>query len=1233
MAAAGAGRLFAGRGGIATALDLYKGEEGAYGHYTNGVVNFQRIFSYDPANAANPTCGLFDSCAEITAMSIFFALYDQNWDTKKDNIYLEDITGYDPQVVNVGENDAHFYPTIDGVTPPTINVGYKLHLLNSRFNTCTTPTQKRNLKLQVRENLEKYLATQLIYCFVCGSGNYGARGYRLYFCKKSLDLFQQADEIVLEIKNRPVMSHLLKEENVALQRNWNYLINKLKEAFPTWNTDGAHIQINFAERANLVSDLKHDLHATNPTVSDIRITMRHLDGLSYEENQANMMGNLVRLYQVCRCFKEEIWNQRNKYVEFFTYEFVNPAYNHTFRARLRNVSGHGHVESTLNFPRHQGFIGQGLRYIALSQTNYRMNIGLGGIAARDIGRPEFIHIRDAHHATPTFFETALMSAFNRSGKRYFFTNGGVDPYARRWHDVRRWVTPGDRRGDASPAASGEWAKTLQDDPYSGIRPNDNNKLLTQSNWAGLQSFRALAAADQCVFGTVKRFVDTFGVMFHHHELVQADDGRMEQIRDLAYGIRIRSYGTQDGKGIYQRDTNPPPAPQYFTYGIDERILVNCFYSTFRFIWGADGRIVRGVGGRMIFDTSVRFPTNAEKAAVISLQRGVPAEGAPSTLAGILSECFFHDISLGWVSKNHCEILGDNRSEGADGAIGEIRVNALKVRGGLIENYNGETAIALARPAIRADAAARVARGVLGGGAAADKFIADRVKIVGAAANKLGPQATKIFTYLRVRGQYPKTHHDLLSFCEKAKDFSNPLFKELPFESLYHECTLLFRSYNQQWLAEGILVTYNEILPKQTVDLLRTLWGAVTALDSTINCNDRHKKFALNPLIKGYTIRNYLPRAAAAGVAARPENTNWCVDAGARPAGSTYCYGDGRDLSTAAGPNNCLTQPIDLITTGREADRLYRFRGIRNTPAPIPAFREWGAGGVFTQFGGNGNGEKLNDAESVVSNLPTLPVLSSDSEILPMASSIPLASPPRPLGSSSLPATTAAAAEIPISTFKSTEEDIHKCILLVVGCSVMSAEEIMSARPIALAVLAEFISDPTFTRYLTPIVEKLYPTVTFTEEEGENLLFADTFTNNIRSEFYMFLLHLKEYHANYNNSNPLLFLDIHLGLSDEPLVHVNTFLKDSTFQLEKVPEAYQEEKQNERLAKVNREIHTYVIEENPVFKTNRNKTRKSRTNKAPNNTRNSKRHANILHKVNMSKANGVVLPRRMQIAVP
>lgn len=508
-----------------------------FGHYTNRVLRLYRYYSASNDEHAD-TFSIENPETQMTVLALFFSLYDYAWDVNYDRVYAlnQGIKTIIQEGHNIKFNDAG---------TPNLNIGYLLRLLHADVRDATTDAIKRQIRQNIANDLSRYFGSQLLYLFLIGTGQFGLdRGVRIYFDQRSLDLLRNVHgDLTFTLNYKSILSHYIRDENERVWNKWNMLCRELENTF----VRGIGIRIRILEEPNTLPEKDYRNIALNPTIKNIEIT--------FTGTSKQRLAAIVKLYQVFIMYDElDIDLSSNSKLEFYTYQFEHPAYLQTYEVRLNRVSGMGDaiIRCSLTYHVHQGFICQAFRYIALSQTNYRLRLPRPGGAALeyDIRRPTHIHIRDSHHGCPTKFENALMqSVFAPApaadggvlapSPRYFFTTG--PEYKRAWHTI--WT----QYGAGTPYVKFDQVD-IDQDAYG--TPQGNS---TRSVWAGLQSFYK-APGDEPILD-IPSFQQTMGLIFHHHEMT------LHQ-RTLFYGIN-----QHEGHNNFY----------FLCYGIDERLLARFFY--------------------------------------------------------------------------------------------------------------------------------------------------------------------------------------------------------------------------------------------------------------------------------------------------------------------------------------------------------------------------------------------------------------------------------------------------------------------------------------------------------------------------------------------------------------------------------------------------------------------------------------------------------------------------------
>ena len=1069
--------------------DIYT-KGGRFGHYTNDVVNFDKYFSYRPAvgRTAAETFGLFTPLREVVVLGQFFCLYAQDFDVQSGFIFVLDQSLRPPQRFEITSGNCHFHSASVGpggkrAHAPLV-IGFQMHLLNPAMAPCTTPDQKRFLRAAVSANMKKYFSNMLLMCFLNGTGLYRRKTTRIYFCRYSLQILEDTDYVTIPVNYQSVLSHFIKTDNNNIFVQWELLCAKLQKEFPSGHP---YVTIGVTSRPHTESELHITGYPINPSVNDIEIQIKG----TREQKQAGV----VKLFQIFRCFNEEDWLQRNSLLEFFTYQFTNNAYIQDYKAFIQSTDSPPRpIPSNIRVHTHQNFIGQALRYISLSQTRYQLTIGAD---TNWVERPQFILIRDSHHACPTVFEDALMSAFKNSGKNYFWST--ERRLKRRWHQTAVSVLI-----DGLP-------HVILNNPNDGAPAPTGPTELKRSFWAGLQSFYR-DGDDDSVFGT-RVFQDTLGIMYHHHEL--AGTANLLSVREAAYL------------------TSGQPFPIFFSYGIDERILINCGYSVFQWLRDGRGQITRDVAGQIQYATSIRMSTDLEQRAAFEMQDGrANAIPALPSLSQINSNSIYKSFELSRKMKKLSSFFGNTV-----GSIGEPLPR-------LTTWTTGFTF-----PDV------------------------DWVRNI-----------SEVILYMKVRGRFPKTAYDLQQFVELARDKTDLLTYDMTiYSSLYIDICKLWRSDWQEHERYSQKVLYNDLWPIQSVRKLFEFYRDY----------ERNTPIPAAVLTQAQqnTIHNIFSTA----------NLNKEINP---PVGLRLCRGGSTDYvqppaAGARADNHCLSQPMDLPTTPRR-DRHYIHRASYDTPREPLVVGNWHPARI--QFGGNPkDGEKLTDVSSTLgTNVvpaelsdPTLsepplsepplsepplsepplsepplsePPLSEPPLSEPPLSEPPLSEPPLsepsepseppepPLSEPSEPSEPPEPplSELPISEPPlsdsmpskrvSSNQDIATFIQLIVYGKFYSLEEKQTNLSAAHRVLTDFNATTITNEDIQTHLNEIF-TVHPAREDDYDTMYDDTSAVSFHRDVIDFLGYFTKYGKDFNNANPLLYLDIFLGLSKRPLVHFTTFLKE------------------------------------------------------------------------------------------
>jgi hypothetical protein len=721
---------------MAADIQILLDSETQFGHYTNGCMNLYRYYSH---NDDPYIFGIYEPLPEMVVLSQFFNLYDQNWENSNNIHYHTEVDGIRKIEVN-----GSLIKISGDDQPGILTLGYCMKLLQAPLQYAITDEMRLCMKQQIANGLEKYFGSQLIYCFLLGTGFFGTKGVRIYFDQKSLDLLKHiyvppGNELSFTLNYRHILSHFIKEENMKIYTYWNTLCTRLEKEFD--NTPGIRIEI--PNDVNTTPEYNSLAEPVNSNIRNIKIIVNG-------DNPDHILTGFIKLYQYFICFNNKL-DERNKYLEFYAYEFTHPAYIQKYRVLLQSVLDVAdHVECMFQYHIGQGFIGQAVRYVALSQTSYVLK--LPGAADTRVESPQMIHIRDAHHACPTVFETALMSAFHTSDKRCFFTTGPY--YQTPWHDV--YTSHGDRIVPDYDSVD-----------YDALgNPRGDS---TRSIWAGIQSFKKLPG-DMCVFGSVSTFRQTLGVMFHHHQLTY------EQQCEL-YGIKYSETYKEDGK------PDKPGEFYLFSYGIDERLFVNCFYPQIWVEFRDDGII-----------ETIRPLTSDELAFAAWGRRKTPAEPFPEKPDDMPNTMY--DVFDTVYNKKFVYIID--------------------------LDYRAWTLKVLSKNSFSMASISAVARG-----AAIHLF-------------------HEYKSYLEYHKSCPKTPYDLIKHVEHLRQYEYPLVEHV-FASIYHNGNTLFRSYNQQILARTTQVYYNNIFKFPSIKNIKDVFTYINTIPIKVRNRIRstHKNIYIN----------------------------------------------------------------------------------------------------------------------------------------------------------------------------------------------------------------------------------------------------------------------------------------------------------------------------------------------------------------------------------------------------
>lgn len=526
----------------------------SYGHSTNNMARYMKIIPVEKQDDGSiNTLGVNEQPEEITCLSLFFALYDQGYDTKHQA--TTHTLPYDAKNLTLGSlkydgSRFLYYETNATGSSPfkkyPMNIGGLLNICNSAVDQKFLQGQEALIKAQIEDNLEKYLISQLIYMFVNRFYHPDA-GIRVYFSGRSFGYFTRQNKIDLRVtfNFRSVLFHLNHQDNIDLLNHWeNNVVPAFKNhkaAFQALNGD-ISIEDDICENPEMLETGM----PYKPKIKKIIITIKK----EASRDEKGVLLYYCYALAATAASSEKYYKAMNKYFEFFLYT-AEGALNEKYTHRYTIGDGADFIQS-FGADYRNNFLGQYLRYLSLSQASYDYK-PQGGFEAR--ARPKVIHIRDAHHATGTVYETAVIEGWKKSGKRYFWAVG--PRYTALWHRVNSdYYRPDNIRiknaaGDYQFQSIGR-ARNIDYDPIDS----------TFSVWAGLCSFKQLKDTDQCVFGETKEVFDkTLG------RPMTFDPSADNADNDVFFGIRAYDY-----------DNTSATSASFFSYGIDERAIVNCFYN-------------------------------------------------------------------------------------------------------------------------------------------------------------------------------------------------------------------------------------------------------------------------------------------------------------------------------------------------------------------------------------------------------------------------------------------------------------------------------------------------------------------------------------------------------------------------------------------------------------------------------------------------------------------------------
>ena len=769
-----------------------------FGHWTNNKVAYRRYYDRTGGEINTPV-------DDIVVLTNYFALYGAVHDsghqipTSHPNINLGayQITGDEhiDSIVAAPAGD----PRIG-----RLQTGVGLDILLAGVFSVSNPAFSANKLIAVRDNLQKYICAQFYYCFI---NQYydtdNSKGIRLYFDSYSMNIFKVSNVDMAFVLNwEYILQHIDKTDNIEIHRMWYGLDHLYNQIFAN-EIAGHHIRFDRVARLNDVNAINYEISGLPSGDSlycaDYTITIS--GGCTPEQRHIL----LIKMYMFFACCNPARWVIRNRLFQYFEYYLDSSLltnYQITVNGRQKNFY----------YAKTQGCIGQYLRYLALGQSSVP-----GGLP-----RPKVIYIRDAHHSITTRRELVVMNAFKAMpGKRYFWAIGETN--AQPWHQPP--VDAFDMENHTIGQSSGTPANTLR------------------SCWAGLQTFKQLRDEDVCVFASNRiDFIRTLGL------LLLLDVGNPAHVVMCRYVFGIYRSG--------QRGINGE-VPLYYSYGIDERMLTNCFYSVVEI--DNPNNIV------------LRMSTDEEKRNSLRWQEAIsvpPEGGGDETLATANKNAGVFAIGENW------------RKRLMNNSIFYTFSLDLSDTLGLYYKFNL--------------------------GPDSTRYTRDVVM-----ANNTTSVDEALGAYIRYSGSFPKSTGDFLRFVERRKDNNMKTLLSLSRYSLYHECKLFFSSYNAI-VAIGITPWFNKTF---TRNLPAKSHAEIRRLNSlAVPPKDNNFHVSLNFL---YNITNHNKRSVLPNVLPAPAQMgDW---SNARSANNlVMCYGDIRDSSNLNTPYNsrptnaCLTQPIDLM---------------------------------------------------------------------------------------------------------------------------------------------------------------------------------------------------------------------------------------------------------------------------------------------------------------------------------
>lgn len=758
---------------------------------------------------------------DIVVLSLFFALYERTYDYPGGRVPR---THPNTNLGNFNIGSVNDRLVIQD-TAGSFKINTGLDLLFAREDKTGNLQYSATRIRAIQDNFSKYLCAQMYYSFI---NQYydetNTRGIRIYFDSYSMNLFKTCDiRLTLDLPWEYILQHIDAADNRAIYTRWNEIDLRFRRYFATEITAGK-IQLETTRRALDIRSINYNIEGL-PIVLHVNDYRIHIASDCTPEQRHIL---LIKIYMFFSCgSSDERWNMRNRVFQYFEY--------HLHHSLLTNYSiTVNTVPSRFLYAKTQGYIGQYIRYLSLGQQNVP-----GGLP-----RPKVIYIRDAHHAIPTRRELAVMAAFKRMPtKRYFWAVGPTN--ATNYHQP--------------PLAAFDMTNIGQS---TGTPPNT-----LRSCWAGLQTFKQLDDTDTSVFASNRLdFIRTLGL------LLLLDVGNPEHVRmcDYIFGIR------------YPNNSRNDPVATYYLYGVDERMVTNCFYS------------VVEVDEMPAGQYTIRYSTDEEKRNSLMWQEAIQNTSGRRTLNS-------------FNKANHTFTAGENWRK-------KLMVNSIFYTFTLdtdnVHAVNNKFDLGDAKEPYRTVENAQRRQ---------------QVDIQRYDPNPIMNEA--IGEYIRDTGSYPKSAGDFLRFVEGEKDHNLKEPLQISKYSLYHACSLLFSSFNlienpnvglRPWFNKTFIaenptrasptgdIIYRERSRANMLALFQTpVAQKDNAFHQTINFIhniSHHNKRSVLP--------DTLPDANNTATWMRPRN----------PHNILMCYGDIRDSSNldpvrsnqpGISNNSCLTHPLDL----------------------------------------------------------------------------------------------------------------------------------------------------------------------------------------------------------------------------------------------------------------------------------------------------------------------------------